>query len=195
MAATGAHTSSAHGSRSRRDERTPAQWYCLLAGASLLLAGLIGWLADAGFDTGANLDGDKLLGIFEVNGWHNLVHLLSGLLLLGAAAKKTSAKTIAIGFGVVYGIVALYGLIDGSDVIGLIPINGADNVLHIALAAAGVLAGFASRTDEPLRTSTSEGHRRGTRDTADADRFGRDAAVDPLTGRPFAEKNRTLTNR
>jgi hypothetical protein len=181
MAATSARTAGA------RDERTPAQWYCLLGGAALLLAGIVGFIADSGFDTGSNLDGDKLIGIFEVNGWHNVVHVLSGLLLLGASSKRTSAKTVAIGFGVVYGIVALYGLIDGSDVIGLIPINGPDNVLHIALAAAGILAGVASRTDEPLRTTTSDGHDRG--------RISRTESADPLTGRSFEESGRTPTNR
>ena len=190
MAAATAHTTSARGG-SRAGDRTPAQWYCLLGGAALLVAGILGFVADAGFDTGSNVDGDKLLGIFEVNGWHNIVHILSGLLLLGAAAKRASAKAVAIGFGLVYGLVAIYGLIDGSDVIGLIPINGPDNVLHVALAAAGVLAGFASRADdEPLRTSTAT-----PRDEAHAGGGGFTAAdapagtMDPLSGLPFGEKS------
>src|SRR3712207_8356679 len=44
------------GTRSDHDhdhdrKRTPAQWYCLLAGAALLLAGIFGFIADASFDT------------------------------------------------------------------------------------------------------------------------------------------------
>lgn len=195
MAASGAHAATARGGTgSRAGDRTPAQWYCLLGGAALLLAGIVGFLADAGFDVGSDVNGDKLLGIFEVNGWHNIVHILSGLLLLGAASKATSAKVVAIGFGVVYGIVAIYGLIDGSDVVGLIPINGPDNVLHIALAAAGVLAGFASPADEPLRTSTAT-----PRDELRASEPGGFTAadappgtMDPLSGRPFGDKS---TNR
>jgi hypothetical protein len=34
-------------------------------------------------------------------------------------------------------------LIDGKDVLGLIPINPADNVLHILLTVAALAAGFA----------------------------------------------------
>jgi hypothetical protein len=34
------------------DRRTPAQWYCLLAGLSLLLAGVLGFISDSSFDTG-----------------------------------------------------------------------------------------------------------------------------------------------
>jgi hypothetical protein len=132
-----------------RDARTPAQWYCLLAGAALLLAGIFGFLADATFDTdtavdttgGGGLQGDSFLG-FEVNGWHNVVHLLSGLALLAAANTRPTAKLVAIGFGFVYGLVALIGLIDGEDVLGFIPVNAADNLLHIALAVLGVAAGF-----------------------------------------------------
>ncbi len=131
--------------RHRDRGRTPAQWYCLLGGLALLLAGIVGFIADSAFDTGSGIDGDKLLGIFEVNGWHNIVHLLSGLLLLAAAAKRVSAKTVALVFGIVYGAVALIGLIDGEDVFGLIPVNPADNILHIALSALGLITGFISR--------------------------------------------------
>jgi hypothetical protein len=65
--------------------------------------------------------------------------------LLGASRAWRSAKTVAIGFGAVYGLVALIGLIDGNDVLGIIPINGADNVLHVALSLLGVIAGVISR--------------------------------------------------
>ncbi len=81
--------------RHRDRGRTPAQWYCLLGGLALLLAGLAGFIADATFDTGGDINGDKLIA-FEVNGWHNIVHLLSGLLLLAASAKRASAKTVAL---------------------------------------------------------------------------------------------------
>src|SRR3712207_3189819 len=94
--------------------RTFAQWYCVLAGASLLLAGVLGFAADGGFDTGSSIDGDNLI-VFEVNGWHNLVHIGSGLLLLAAANYRPTAKTVAFVFGAVYGFVALWGLVDGDE--------------------------------------------------------------------------------
>ena len=158
MSTRGAHTLGA-GVNHRDEDRTPAQWYCLLAGLALLLAGIFGFIADASFDTSSSgdgdatgnadgaLQGDGFLG-FEVNGWHNVVHLLSGLLLLAASRRRDHAKTVALAFGLVYGAVAVIGLIDGNDVLGLIPVNGADNVLHIALSALGVLAGLISRGDE-----------------------------------------------
>ena len=143
--------------RTRRTDRrrTPAQWYCLLAGLSLLLAGIAGFIADASFDTGDGIQGDELLSIFEVNGIHNLIHLASGVPLLAASPKRASARAVAIGFGLVYGVVTIIGLIDGEDVLGLIPVNPADNILHIALSALGLITGLMSRgrddvpADEP----------------------------------------------
>jgi hypothetical protein len=162
--AAGAQQAARRGTTNDRTDRrrTPAQWYCLLAGASLLLAGILGFFVDSSFDTGDGLQGGDLLSIFEVNGIHNLVHIASGLLLLAASPKRASAKTVAIAFGVVYGIVTIIGLIDGEDVLGLIPVNSADNVLHIALSALGLIAGFMSRgsDDVPANEPGTVGGRR-----------------------------------
>jgi len=209
MAQAGARSASAHlddrdrGVTTRNDRRglTPAQLYCLLAGAALLLAGIFGFIADASFDTSTTgdgdaagnangqLQGDSFLG-FEVNGWHNLVHIASGLVLLAAFKKRAAAKTVALAFGLVYGAVALIGLIDGNDVLGLIPVNPADNILHIALSLVGILAAFASPKDhDDLRTSTPAATTR--TDTVDrADRIDHErvgTTTDPMTGRPFGD--------
>jgi hypothetical protein len=140
----------------RDDRRTPAQWYCLLAGLSLLLAGVFGFVSDSSFDTGDGVQGDLFLG-FEVNAIHNLIHVASGLVLLAASPKRNSARAVALAFGLVYGLVAIIGLIDGEDVLGLIPINSADNVLHIALAALGIITGLISRDDDRGRGGTVRG--------------------------------------
>ncbi len=160
-----------NGSRAGR-RRTPAQWYCLLAGLSLLLAGVLGFLANSSFDTGDDVQGGSFIG-FEVNAIHNLIHVASGLVLVGASRARRSARTVAIAFGLVYGIVAIIGLVDGRDVLGLIPINSADNVLHIALAGLGVLTGVISRTDDRghsdtlLDRGTPRRFQRDTRSTRD----------------------------
>ena len=125
---------------------TPAQWFCLVVGATLVLAGLLGFLADSTFDTGENLDGDTLLGL-EVNGFHNIVHLLTGLFLLAGARAGQAAKPIALAFGAAYLVVTIIGLIDGSDILGLLPINAADNGLHILLTIGAFLSAFLTRDD------------------------------------------------
>jgi hypothetical protein len=133
---------------------TAAQIYALVFGATLLLVGLAGFAADESFDTGAKVSGDELI-VFEVNGWHNVVHIASGLVGLALWRNPVTARSFALGFGLVYGLVTLIGFVDGNDVIGLLPVNAADNVLHLAIAAVGILAGLASaprasRTARPV---------------------------------------------
>jgi hypothetical protein len=142
---------------------TPAQWYCLAAGLVLLLAGAFGFISDSTFDVGSALNGKGFLG-FEVNGWHNVVHILSGLLLLAAFRRRSLAKTVALGFGLVYGVVAIIGLIDGNDVLGLIPVNAADNVLHIVLSVVGIATGLVSRGSYDRDRVVTGGRRADERD-------------------------------
>ena len=128
-------------------DRTPAQWFCLVVGAVLVLAGLFGFLADSAFDTANgsdSLNGDTLLGL-EVNGWHNLVHIASGAFLLAMMARPAAARTAALAFAGIYAVVTAIGMIDGHDVLGLLPVNPADNVLHLVLALAGLGAALAPR--------------------------------------------------
>jgi hypothetical protein len=130
-------------------QRTTAQLFCLVVGATLVLVGVLGFLAESKFDTskggdGGALDGENLI-IFEVNGWHNVVHIASGLFLLAVMTRPAPARAGAFAFGAIYGVVTLIGLIDGKDVLGLFPVNPADNVLHILLTAAAFGAALAAR--------------------------------------------------
>ena len=132
--------------------RSPAQLYCLIAGAALAAGGVLGFFYNASFATGdATLtDRDAVLGLLDVNGWHNVVHLASGLLGLASARSFSGARTYAGALGAVYAVVAVLGLAmgDGESIVGILPINTADNVLHLLLSAAGLAAYFAS-TPEP----------------------------------------------
>jgi hypothetical protein len=136
--------------------RSPARIFCLVVGATLVLVGLLGFLAESKFDSsggdGGALDGEKFI-IFEVNGWHNVVHIASGLLLLALMRRHDTARLAALSFGAIYGVVTIIGLIDGKDVLGLFPVNPADNILHIVLTLAAFAAGLAPlRHRAPART-------------------------------------------
>jgi hypothetical protein len=127
--------------------KSPAQVYALTFGLTLLLVGILGFFYTADFSTGSASsepgNKDAVLGLFDVNGWHNVVHILSGLLGLALAGSWSGARLYAIGFGATYLLVAGLGFAvgDGESILGLIPVNTADNWLHVAIAALGLLAG------------------------------------------------------
>jgi hypothetical protein len=127
-------------------QRSPAQLYALVIGVTLVAAGILGFFYNASFDSGDGLERDAVLGILDVNAWHNLVHIATGALGLAVAASYAGSRTYAIGLGVVYLVVALLGFIagDGEEIFNLIPVNTEDNVLHLLLGIAGVGAGLAT---------------------------------------------------
>jgi uncharacterized protein DUF4383 len=134
----------------RTESRTPAQLYSLLFGVTLLIVGILGFIADSSFGSGSNVQGSDFI-IFEVNGWHNLVHIASGLAGIVMSRRADSARLFALGFGAVYLLVTIWGFVDGNDVLGLIPVDTADNILHLAIAALGIAAGLMS-SDARSRT-------------------------------------------
>ena len=52
-----------------------------------------------------------------------------------------------------FGVVTIIGLIDGKDVLGLFPVNPADNILHIVLTVAAFAAGLAPLRDRTRATA------------------------------------------
>ncbi len=124
--------------------RTLAQAYCLLAGLVLVAAGIAGFFVDSSFGTAHDGHGE-LLG-FMVNGWHNTVHLASGLLLLAVHGNAPRARTGALVFGLAYAAVFVWGLITGDSVAGIIAVNDADQILHAALAGTALLSALVSPT-------------------------------------------------
>ena len=131
-----------------------------MAGGHPCAGGLLGFLAESKFDTSSGgdpgaLDGENFI-IFEVNGWHNVVHVASGLFLLALMRRHDTARLAALSFGAIYGVVTIIGLIDGHDVLGLFSVNPADNILHVVLTVAAFAAGLAPLRDRaPARAARS----------------------------------------
>ena len=128
------------------DERSPAQVYALVIGLTLVIAGIVGFFYNASFDTGDGLSRDAVLGILDVNGWHNVVHILTGVLGLAVAGSYDGSRVYAISFGVIYLAVAGVGFIAGTgdEILNLIPVNTEDNLLHLLIGLAGLAAGLAT---------------------------------------------------
>jgi hypothetical protein len=135
---------------------SPARLFAAAVGALLVVLGILGFFYSASFGSPGEVD--AVLGILDVNAWHNLVHLLSGVVGLAAFASGPAAsRTYALVFGVVYLIVAIWGFIIGSheSILGFIPVNTEDNVLHLILGLLGVGAYAASDPEAEARRRTT----------------------------------------
>src|SRR6059058_4583364 len=132
--------------------RTPAQLYALLVGGTLVIAGIIGFFYSSDFAAPGKVK--DVFGILSVNGWHNVVHIVTGA--LGLLALGYAARAYAGGLGVVYVVIAIWGFIIGNheNILGFIPVNTEDNVLHILLGVAG-LGAYAATPAAPAPTAAT----------------------------------------
>jgi hypothetical protein len=123
----------------------------LVVGATFLLVGILGFIPGitSNYDQLSFASHDstaKLIGLFQVSVLHNIVHLLFGVAGIAAARRNDSARAYLIGGGVIYLVLTLYGLvIDKMSDANFVPLNTADNWLHLVLGvgmiALGVLLG------------------------------------------------------
>ncbi len=128
------------------------RWWMIFAGASLIGAGLLGFVPNNPI---ASADPNAL---FRVNALHNIVHLATGALALWIAfgTRGSSLANGLIGYGALYAVVALLLVVDPT-LFGLFsdaPANTADHVLHAALAIVSIALGWMLRS-ETSRTVTA----------------------------------------
>lgn len=141
-------TSAGSSSSAGRTSGTVNQTVAAAFGAIYVLVGIIGFFVDhQGF---ADTHGGKLLGIFEVNPLHNVVHILIGVVLLAAARTLASARSANTAIGAAYLLVGVLGLFLLDSDANILALNGADNVLHLGsavlLLAVGLGADKSSRS-------------------------------------------------
>ena len=127
--------------------RTPIQLVATIVGLAFLVAGIGGFIPGITTDAGdIALYGHEspamLLGIFQVSVLHNLIHVVFGL--AGLALAKGAAKTYLVGGGFIYLLTWLYGVVVNHDsAANFIPLDDADNWLHLGLGAAMAALGLA----------------------------------------------------
>ena len=135
----------------------PARLYALVVGLVLVFAGIVGFFYESSFTSDSSVR-DGVLGILDVNGWHNVVHIATGALgLVAFASGVSAARTYAFAIGAVYVIVAVWGFAvgDGGSILGIVPINTEDSVLHLLIGLTGIGAGVASQS---ARVSPAAAH-------------------------------------
>lgn len=130
---------------------SPARFAAMAFGTVFLLIGILGFIPGittnyddlqlAGHEASA-----ELLGIFEVSVLHNAVHILIGLVGLALARTDIGAVRFLIYGGAAYIVLAIYGnVIDLGEDANFLPINDADNWLHLVVGIVMGLLGFALR--------------------------------------------------
>ncbi|WP_309072816.1 DUF4383 domain-containing protein [Arthrobacter sp.] len=141
--------------------RTDIQKAATAVGAVFLLVGVLGFIPGitsqydqmsfAGHDSEA-----LLLGIFQVSILHNIVHLLFGAAGLAMARTAAGARNYLIYGGAVYLILWIYGLvIDQDSAANFVPVNGADNWLHLLLGVGMIALGLLLSRNRTRTTHTS----------------------------------------
>ncbi len=136
--------------------RSAAQTFALLVAGVFLLVGILGFIPGVVTDHDTKFigqDGDsELLGIFQINILHNLVHLLFGLAGFALARTWEGARNFLIGGGVVYLLLWILGLAGGAD---WIPANDADDWLHLLLGIGMIGLGIATTRGGMARERTA----------------------------------------
>lgn len=113
----------------------------LAVSAVFLLVGVLGFIPGITSDYGQMaIAGEQsqamLLGVFLVSVLHNAVHLLFGAVGVALSRTDSGARNFLLYGGAVYLVLWVYGLVVAQDsTANFVPLNTADNWLHLALGA------------------------------------------------------------
>ena len=136
-----------YGSRMRK--LITAQSMAGLAGVAFVVVGVAGFVPGVvqhyhelhWWKSGS---GAELFGVFQTSILHNLVHLGFGAVGLLAAKTAVTARAYLSGGGILYFTLGIYGLlIDRFGNSNVVPVDRADDWLHVGLGVAMIYAGLA----------------------------------------------------
>jgi hypothetical protein len=113
----------------------------LLFGAIYLAAGVLGFLPFLGGSY--TMSNSALLGLFNINLLHNLVHIVIGIAGLAAAASLANSRMYCQVVGVVLLLLGVLGVFVANP-LGLLDIGGLDIALHLGSGAVLAYFGFAA---------------------------------------------------
>ncbi|MDI2097888.1 DUF4383 domain-containing protein [Ruicaihuangia caeni] len=139
---------------------TAVQKVSMIYGIVFLVVGIAGFIPGitTNYDTMQFAGHDSealLLGLFQVSILHNIVHILFGIAGLAFARSVTGSRGFLIWGGVIYAVLWLYGLFfQGEHVANFVPLNNADNWLHLILAVTMLLFGLLLNRDTRTRDVT-----------------------------------------
>lgn len=136
---------------------SPVQILALVVGIVFLIVGFAGFIP--GLTTNYESLGVAghhsealLLGVFQVSILHNIIHLIFGLAGIFMFRSPEGGRNFLLIGGIIYLVLFVYGLIiDLDSAVNFVPLNSADNWLHLGLGVAMMALSFL-----PGRPSASE---------------------------------------
>jgi hypothetical protein len=123
-------------------KKSPNRLLGTVFGAVYILVGLLGFTVTNGVSFFAT-EGGLLLGLFEVNIFHNVAHILIGAaLLLAGLSNVKAARAVNSTIGFAYLALGFAGLLLVGSALNILALNAADNVLHFASAVVLLAVGL-----------------------------------------------------
>jgi hypothetical protein len=110
---------------------SPARLYAAVAGALLVLLGIVGFFYDASFTALDDLQ--PALGAIEVNAWLNLLYVFTGA--IGILVAGVASRQYSLAIGLLYTLLGIFGL--GTE------------WLHLAIGILGLAAAAGTPRLEP----------------------------------------------
>ena len=147
-----------------RATRRPVQLAATVVAAVFLLVGILGFVPGitTNYDqlmVAGHHSESLLLGLFQVSILHNIVHLLFGVAGLVLARTAAGARNFLVFGGAIYLVLWVYGLvIDFDSAANFVPLNTADNWLHLVLGIGMIALGVLLGRETVARTGRSSTH-------------------------------------
>jgi hypothetical protein len=113
-------------------------------GVIFIVVALLGFFTPGGMAMSMSPDTGLLLGTFQVNLLHNIVHLLFGIWGLAASRSWGGSKSYFTIAGAIYAVLTCVGFLSPSG-FGLVPLGGNDIWLHAVLAIAMLGIGLTAK--------------------------------------------------
>lgn len=137
----------------RRRGPQPHQVLALVLGLAFLGAGLAGWTVTGGMAWTGHDHGRTLAG-FALNPLHNVVHVLVGAAGVVLWRRPGGVRGYGLLLALLYGAVLVYGLLAAGRSWDVLNVNGADNLLHLAVAVLGLVVAAWPRPRRRRRART-----------------------------------------
>ena len=136
--------------------KSPNRLVGIIFGAVYLLIGLLGFTATPTIGFVAT-EGGLLIGVFEVNPLHNVIHTIIGAaLLIAGLAGVMAAKVTNATIGGIYLLLGIIGFFIVGTELNILALNMNDHFLHLASAILLLVVALATdRTTTTDQTTTA----------------------------------------